>query len=378
MRGLPPFLLLDAAPNGLHMGKQTGLYKRHAAAGAKVVDFGGWDMPLHYGSQLEEHKAVRDAAGVFDVSHMTVVDVTGTDSRAWLRKLLANDVARLQTPGKGLYSCMLNPAGGVIDDLIVYWQGEDRYRVVVNAATRATDLEWLEKTAAEFTVELNERDDLLMIAVQGPKACESTATMLPGDIGKAALQLKPFESVEADGVFVARTGYTGEDGFEILLNQQSGEVLWVDMVRGGIRPCGLGARDTLRLEAGLNLYGQDMTMSTTPLESNLGWTVAWEPDDRAFIGRPALEDQRQAGVRQQLVGLVLEGRGVMRAGQRVRTATGEGQITSGGFSPTMQKSIALARLPVDVGDSCEVEIRSNLVAARVVRPPFVRNGTIKV
>ncbi len=360
------------------MGKHTGLYQRHVEAGAKLVDFGGWDMPLHYGSQIDEHHAVRTRAGVFDVSHMTVVDVSGPDCKAWLRYLLANDVERLQQPGKGLYSCMLNPDGGVIDDLIVYNQGEECYRVVVNAATRAADLEWMQKSIGDRRVNLRERDDLLMLAVQGPLARQRTAALLPAGIAAAAMKLSPFEACAQDGIFVARTGYTGEDGWELLLDAEAGDKLWIDLIRSGMQPCGLGARDTLRLEAGLNLYGQDMTMSTTPLESNLGWTVAWDPAGRDFCGRTALEKQRVAGIAQQLFGLVLEDRGVMRAGQRVLTSAGEGQVVSGGFSPTLQRSIALARLPVSAEPECQVEIRSKLLAARIVRPPFVRNGQIKI
>jgi aminomethyltransferase len=360
------------------MGKQTGLYQRHVSAGARLVDFGGWDMPLHYGSQIDEHHAVRNKAGMFDVSHMTVVDVTGSGSRDWLRYLLPNDVDRLTVAGKGLYSCMLNPAGGIIDDLIVYWQGDADYRVVVNAATRNADLDWMEKVAADFDVALNERTDLSMIAVQGPQAREIAAPLLPEGLGEAALALDNFTSVEKDNVFVARTGYTGEDGWEILLPVDAAVVLWDELMSARVQPCGLGARDTLRLESGLNLYGQDMTMSTSPLESNVGWTVAWEPAEREFIGRPALEEQRNTGVQSRLVGLVLEGRGVMRAGQRVATDAGEGQITSGGFSPTMQCSVALARLPVNAGEQCEVEIRNKLMPVRVVRPPFVKLGQIKI
>lgn len=360
------------------MGKQTSLYQRHVRAGAKLVDFGGWDMPLHYGSQIDEHHYVRTRAGMFDVSHMTVVDVAGPGVLAWLQHLLANDAGRLQTDGKGLYSCMLNPAGGVIDDLIVYRRAEQSYRIVVNAATREADLDWMEKQRAGFDLELAERDDLTMIATQGPQARELAATVLPGDLAKAALEVAVFAAVEDGDTFVARTGYTGEDGFEILVPAERGEALWDNLAAAGIRPCGLGARDTLRLEAGLNLYGQDMTMSTSPLESNLGWTVAWEPTERDFIGRHALEKQRAEGVQSKLVGLVLEGRGVMRAGQRVAADGGEGVITSGGFSPTMERSIALARVPVAIGESCEVEIRNNLRPARVVQPPFVRNGQIKV
>jgi len=325
------------------MGLRTPLYDKHAEAGAKIVDFGGWDMPLHYGSQINEHHAVRRKAGMFDVSHMTVIDVTGVASRDWLRRLLANDVSRLTEPGKGLYSCMLNPAGGVIDDLIVYLREADVYRVVVNAATREADLDWMEKASVDFDVTLKERIDLSMIAVQGPQAREITAPLLPADLGEAALALGSFASVERDDVFVARTGYTGEDGWEILLPPGPAEALWDDLMSVGVQPCGLGARDTLRLEAGLNLYGADMTMSTSPLESNVGWTVAWEPIERDFNGRHALEQQRSNGVQSNLVGLVLDGRGVMRAGPRVATDAGEGPITSGGFSPTMKCSIALAR-----------------------------------
>ena len=360
------------------MGKQTQLYQQHVNAGARMVDFGGWDMPLHYGSQIDEHHVVRNKAGMFDVSHMTVVDVEGVQSRDWLSRLLANDPGRLTAPGKGLYSCMLNPAGGVIDDLIVYFQGGELYRVIVNAATREADLDWMEKVAADFDISFRERSDLAMIAVQGPVARKLTAPLLPDGLGDAALRLGQFESLSAGEIFVARTGYTGEDGWEILLPEDPATNLWDALLNAGVAPCGLGARDTLRLEAGLNLYGQDMTMVTTPLESNLGWTVAWEPEERDFIGRKALEEQRTAGPVNRLVGLVLEGRGVMRAGQRVRTRSGEGQITSGGFSPTMQCSIAMARLPVDSGDSCEVEIRNKLHPAKVVKPPFVRNGQIKL
>lgn len=289
------------------MGKKTGLYQRHVDAGAKLVDFGGWDMPLHYGSQIDEHHVVRTGAGMFDVSHMTVVDVSGPDSQAWLQHLLANDVGRLKKAGKGLYSCMLNPAGGVVDDLIVYWQGDMNYRVVVNAATREADLAWMQKMVGDRQVVLNERADLGMIAVQGPKAREMTAPWLPGNVGEAALELGAFESLDQDGVFVAHTGYTGEDGWEILLDADATDTLWTNLLGAGVQPCGLGARDTLRLEAGLNLYGQDMTVHTSPLESNLGWTIAWQPADRDFVGRAVLEQQRQAGVPRQLVGLVLEG-----------------------------------------------------------------------
>jgi aminomethyltransferase len=357
--------------------KKTALNESHVAAGAQLVDFGGWEMPLHYGSQIEEHHQVRRFAGMFDVSHMTIVDVAGPDSQAWLAHLLANNVGRL-APGKGLYSCMLNSAGGVVDDLIVYFLGDDRYRVVVNAATRAADLEWMATTTDGFDVRIEERNELAMLAVQGPQACAIAAPWIPAGLGEAALALAPFAAVIEDNVFVARTGYTGEDGWEIVLAETAAIALWDEFCATGIKPCGLGARDTLRLEAGLNLYGQDMTTSTTPLESNLAWTIAWEPEAREFIGRAALEDQRAAGPAHKLIGLVLEGRGIMRAGQTVQTSAGPGVITSGGFSPTLEKSIALARVPADADDRCKIEIRKNVVDARVVRPPFVKNGASKI
>jgi aminomethyltransferase len=360
------------------MGYRTPLYGEHERLGARIVDFGGWDMPLHYGSQVEEHHAVRGDAGLFDVSHMTVVDIEGPEARAWLQRLLANDVARLQVPGKALYSCMLNEQGGVIDDLIAYYRAEDRFRMVVNAATRTTDLAWLERQAAGAELDVRERPDLAMLAVQGPNACTRAATLLPDDARAAALELAPFSCVQIGELFVARTGYTGEDGWEIILPGARAAEAWRTLVAAGIRPCGLGARDTLRLEAGMNLYGQDMDESTSPLESGLGWTVAWEPAEREFIGRAALEAQRSAGPARKLVGLVLEDRGVLRAHQRVISGTGEGEVTSGGFAPTLGRSIGFARVPAGVGERVQVDVRGRLLEARVVRPPFVRNGKPRI
>ncbi|MDH5276589.1 MAG: glycine cleavage system aminomethyltransferase GcvT [Gammaproteobacteria bacterium] len=360
------------------MGHQTPLYEAHVAAGARMVDFGGWDMPLHYASALAEHHAVRQSCGIFDVSHMTVVDVIGPDATAFLKRLLANDIGKLRQPGQGLYSCMLNDAGGVVDDLIVYWTGDDRYRLVVNAATRVQDLAWLARVADRDDVVLRHRDDLLMVAVQGPAARELLARFLPDGTGPAALALKPFESVLKDDLFVARTGYTGEDGFEVVLPVPAGIHLWNALAGAGATRCGLGARDTLRLEAGLNLYGQDMDSGTSPLTSGLAWTVAFEPVNRQFRGRAALEQQKTTGVSEKLTGLLLEDRGIMRHGQRVLSPAGEGVITSGGFSPTMERSIALARLPVAAEGPCQVEIRGARKAARIVRPPFVRHGRIIV
>lgn len=357
------------------MSSRTALFEKHREAGARIVDFAGWEMPLHYGSQIDEHHAVRTDAGMFDVSHMTVVDIEGEAARDYLRMLLANDVARLKLPGKALYGCMLNERGGVIDDLITYYLAEGRYRVVVNAATRDKDLDWMRERLAGFDVRITERDDLSMIAVQGPNARQKALSIMASEVRVLAEPLTPFTSVQGPRHFVARTGYTGEDGFEIMLSNEDAPGLWQALLDAGVRPAGLGARDTLRLEAGMNLYGSDMDESVTPLESGLGWTVAWEPEGRDFVGRSALQTQRAAGVARKLVGLVLDSKGVLRSHQRVVVdGVGEGEITSGTFSPTLGVAIALARVPAATGDTCAVEIRGKLLPAKVVKPPFVRHG----
>jgi aminomethyltransferase len=361
------------------MGKKTPLFEAHVSAGAKIVDFGGWDMPLHYGSQLEEHHVVRQHAGMFDVSHMTVVDVSGSDSRACLRHLLANDVARLGQEGKALYSCMLNPNGGVVDDLIVYFLGGDRYRVIVNAATREKDLAWMSAQASAFDVAVSEGQGLAMIALQGPEARARAAGLLESGWRDRALALEPFNAVEAGDYFVARTGYTGEDGWEIVLPAADAVDFWQRALDAGFRPCGLGARDTLRLEAGMNLYGSDMDETISPLEAGLGWTVAWEPADRDFIGREPLTAMRANAGRRRFVGLVLEDKGVLRDHMRVLVdGIGEGEITSGGFSPTLQRSIAMARLPAGDDERAKVDVRNRLLDVRVVRLPFVRHGKARI
>ncbi len=357
------------------MANRTVLYDQHVVAGAKMVDFAGWDMPLHYGSQIEEHHRVRREAGMFDVSHMAVVDLHGPRTRAFLAYLLANDPSRLILPGKALYSCMLNEQGGVLDDLIIYFLREDWFRVVVNAAMRQSDLAWIRQVAEQFAVTVEERADLSMVAVQGPGARERTLAVLRADLASQAAVLDAFQGLlpQSDW-FVARTGYTGEDGFEVMLPHREAADFWQALVAVGVSPCGLGSRDTLRLEAGMNLYGSDMDESTTPLESGLTWTVIFSPG-RDFIGRAALEAQYEAGISRKLVGLVLEDRGVMRHGQELRIPDGDlGIVTSGGFSPTLNRSIALARVPASTTDRCEVAVRGRWLPARVVKPPFVRFG----
>ncbi|WP_417251688.1 glycine cleavage system aminomethyltransferase GcvT [Castellaniella sp.] len=353
---------------------RTPLFDTHVALGAKIVDFGGWDMPLAYGSQLEEHHAVRQAVGMFDVSHMLNVDVTGASAPDFLRHLLANDVGKIAgTPGKALYSCMLLPNGGVIDDLIVYFFASDRWRVVVNAGTADKDIAWMKEQAQPFGVTITPRRDLAMIAVQGPKARDTVWAVRPE--WKAATQdLKPFNGTMVDeNTLVARTGYTGEDGFEIVLPVTAVQAFWEALASAGVHPCGLGARDTLRLEAGMNLYGQDMDETVHPLESGLAWTVSLKDETRRFVGRDALES---ASRDHQLLGLKLLERGIMRGHMKVRTPQGEGQITSGTMAPTLGFSIGLARVPAGCqpGEHVEVEIRGKWLPAELVRPPFVRNG----
>jgi len=357
-----------------HALKQTPLHAEHVALGAKMVDFGGWDMPIAYGSQLDEHHTVRRDAGMFDVSHMLNVDVVGPRAQAYLRILIANDVARLSLPGKALYSCMLNPQGGVIDDLIVYFFTPTHYRVVVNAGTADKDIAWMQRVAAaqNWDVTITPRRDLAMIAVQGPNArAKVWAARQAWETVTDSLSV--FSAVEAGDALVARTGYTGEDGFEIVVPASDVAQLWRDLIAAGVKPCGLGARDTLRLEAGMNLYGQDMDELVFPAEAGLTWTVFNKDAERRFIGRDALE---VFGGTRRMHGLKLLERGVMRAHMRVETPHGDGELTSGTMSPTLGVSIGFARLPagVAVGDVVHVDIRGKLVPAQVCKLPFVRNG----
>lgn len=355
------------------MLKTTPLNQTHRKMNAKMVDFGGWDMPLHYGSQLDEHHKVRTDAGMFDVSHMLAVDLEGDSVRPFLRQMVANNVDKLTQPGKALYSCMLNPQGGVIDDLIIYFLTESFFRIVVNAGTAEKDMAWMLARRDELApaLKITPRHDLAMIAIQGPNARARVWQVIAGSQAVTE-DLKPFHAVSFDRYFIARTGYTGEDGFEIMLPSADADSLWHALHAAGVAPAGLGARDTLRLEAGMNLYGQDMDETANPLESGLGWTVDLK-SERGFIGKAAL---LASPAKQQLTGLILLDRGVLRNHQPVTTSAGQGEITSGGFSPTLNQSIALARLPLGIaaGDEVQVVVRDKTLRAKVVKYPFVRNG----
>lgn len=353
---------------------KTPFYESHLNSGGKIVDFGGYALPVNYGSQIKEHEIVREDAGMFDVSHMVITDITGDGSKNFLRRLLTNDISKLEKHGigKAFYSAMLNPDGCVIDDLICYLM-PDGYRLVTNAATKEKDLNWLNHVAKEFKVQLNTRIDLAMIAVQGPQAIDKVATIFP-QIATELTKLKPFVAITHDDYFLASTGYTGEKGLEIILPAVKAAQFWQQLLDSGVQPCGLGARDTLRLEAGMNLYGHDMDEKTSPISCGMDWVVDLSDESRNFIGREAYTKLKQSNYYPIQVGLILKGRGVLREGQAVYLGDQcIGKITSGTFSPTMKQSIAIAMLDKPV-ENVSVDIRGNLEDAKVVKLPFVRNG----
>ena len=355
------------------MANRTTLYPLHLEFGGRMVEFAGWDLPLHFGSQLEEHRTVRRRVGMFDVSHMSILDLGGAKTEEFLARFLSNDIARLRNVGRAQYTCLLNPRGGIIDDAIVYRRSGGSFRLVSNAATRDRVLAWVMERTAAYDVSVEPRRELAIIAVQGPEAREKAAPFLPAELRESAGTLEGFGFAEGGGWFVGCTGYTGEDGYEIILPGTEAPTLWRRLAEAGVAPCGLGARDTLRLEAGLCLSGQDMDETVTPLECGLGWTCAWEPEEREFIGRAALEEQKRAGGLRRFVGLVLEGPGVLRHGQAVLVPEiGEGVVTSGIFSPTLGCSIAFARLPPGDYQRCLVDIRGRLKPARVRGVRFLR------
>ncbi len=361
---------------GYNMSKRTALYELHKQAGAQLVDFAGWDMPLNYGSQLQEHRDVREHVGIFDVSHMGVVAVTGAQATDYLRSLLANDAAKLKEAGHALYSCMLNQTGGIIDDLIAYRISDTDYRIVINAGRREEDMQWMQTQAQaqSFEASITLLDNTCILALQGPEAIDHVCQLFP-EHTQTISALKPFKAIVNDECIIARTGYTGEDGVEMVVTPEQAQHIWQHALNNGVKPCGLGARDTLRLEAGLNLYGSDMNEDTSPLESNLAWTVSWKDEARDFIGKQALLAQKQQGLTQQLVGVVMLERGVMRDHQKIIIdGVGEGEITSGSFSPSLQHSIALARVPINAGSRAFVERRGQRIPVHLIKPPFIRRG----
>lgn len=361
------------------MSRKTTLFDQHLSLGAVIVDFAGWQMPIHYGSQIKEHHCVRQKVGVFDVSHMLSIDITGKNAKEFLRKILANDVEKLPS-GKGLYSCLLNATAGVMDDLIVYRLDEMHYRCVVNAGCRQKDLDWFLKQSVLFDdVSIMSREDLAMLAIQGPLAAQKIQNLFAPKEIDLIQSLKPFHIHKMNEWVISRTGYTGEDGFEIMLPHNEVISFWQRILSDGVSPIGLGARDTLRLEAGLNLYGHDMDESVTPDESNLGWTVDVKDSHREFVGKKALIEQRKGKSKQQLVGVILKERGVCRDGMTLYINNtphdiGIGHLTSGGFSPTLERGIALARIPSGDFSQASVQIRGKRIEAKIIKLPFIKNG----
>ncbi|AJC49280.1 glycine cleavage system aminomethyltransferase GcvT [Allofrancisella guangzhouensis] len=352
---------------------KTPLYECHLAANAKMVDFSGWSMPINYGSQIQEHNNVRENCGLFDVSHMLAIDIKGKDAENFLRNLLANDVAKLES-NQAQYGCMLDHKAGIVDDLITYKISSEHFRIVVNAGNRESDVAWFIKNATNFDVKIIPQQDLAIVAVQGPKAVEVIKQTLPIEIINKVLKLKPFTFSVFDKWMFARTGYTGEDGFEIILPAENAVEFWNKLIKLGAAPAGLGARDTLRLEAGMHLYGSDMDINTTPLERGLGWSVDLSDESRDFIGKKALLAAKVKGVDTRWVGIVLKSKGVLRAAQEIVFGNGEtGYITSGSFSPTLKVAIALAYIPKE-GNNPKVNIRGKLLEVEVVKPKFVKNG----
>jgi aminomethyltransferase len=361
------------------MSQKTPLYDLHCRLGGQMVDFAGWQMPLNYGSQIAEHHAVRQGAGMFDVSHMGVVDIHGEDAALFLRQALANDIKKLDKNGKALYSCLLNPRGGVIDDLIAYRLQDNFYRLVINASRRTTDWQWLTELAGTHRVTLQQRPDLAMVAVQGPQALVKLFSILDSSLAVSVNALRPFHCLLHEDWQISRTGYTGEDGVEIILPATAAAQLWRDLLTQAVQPCGLGARDTLRLEAGLNLYGADMDETTTPLESNLEWTVSMHDPQHHFVGREALAQQKQQGVKRRLVGLIMKDAGVLRSHQRVWIdGKDAGEITSGGFSPTLGYAIAMARIPIASADNFQVERRGKMISVQIAPLPFFKRQEKKI
>lgn len=363
--------------------QRTVLYRRHVESGARFGPFAGYEMPIQYEGVLAEHRAVRERAGMFDVSHMGEIRVRGPRALPFLQRLTPNDVGALH-PLRAQYSALLTERGTFIDDLLVYCLDPEDYLLVVNAASRARDLELLETAAAAegHGVQVDDQsDETALIAVQGPRAAEIVADVVGGE----AAELRYYSFLHQDGTnrMISRTGYTGEDGFEIYLPSERAEDLWAEFLeRGrdvGLAPAGLGARDTLRLEAGMMLCGQDIDEETTPLEAGLSWIVKWKKGD--FTGRDALARQREKGCRHRLVGFEVEGRGIARHGHRltVRDAPGgAGPVTSGAFAPTLGRAIGIARLDCGGGGSPEpgsaatVTVRGREIDCRIVKLPFYR------
>ena len=353
---------------------KTALNNAHIELGAKMVNFSHWEMPISYTSLIEEHHAVRNTAGIFDVSHMSVFDFKGGDQVAFFEKIFANDIKKICNDDKAIYGALLNEEGGILDDLIIYHANE-KFRLVSNCSTREQNRQWYEKHAVEFGVEVVERSDMGILAIQGPDALSKILSI--DGINPQVNNLQSFGCMFDGDKLYARTGYTGEDGLEIIVPSEDINQFWDQALKLGCTPIGLGARDTLRLEAGLNLYGNDMTIENHPYESNLGWTIDMTDENRQFIGKQALLSIDQSKS-QKIVGIILRDKGVLRSGYEVIHNEGKGVVLSGSYSPTLQSSIGLARVDQGYKKDGKVMIRNKMLNIDFVSPRFIERGKISI
>ena len=351
---------------------KTPLHNAHIQLGAKMVNFSNWEMPISYSSLIKEHNAVRNAAGIFDVSHMSVFDFDGGNQIAFFKKIFANDIKKIYKDNKAIYGALLNEEGGILDDLIIY-HANNKFRLVSNCSTREQNKQWLEKHAVEFGVKVMERSDMGILAIQGPNALKKILEIK--EIDAQVNTLQSFGCMFEGDKLYARTGYTGEDGLELIVPTQDINHLWDQALELGCTPIGLGARDTLRLEAGLNLYGNDMTINNHPYESNLGWTIDMSDKNREFIGKNALLSIDQSKS-QKIVGIILQDKGVLRSGYEITHEQGKGVVLSGSYSPTLQSSIGLARVDQGYKENGKVMIRNKVLNIDFVSPRFLGQGKI--
>jgi aminomethyltransferase len=351
---------------------KTPLNKSHIELGAKMVNFSNWEMPISYSSLIEEHNAVRNTVGIFDVSHMSVFDFDGDNQVAFFEKIFANDIKKIYKDNKAIYGALLNEEGGILDDLIIY-HANNKFRLVSNCSTREQNRQWFEKHAVEFGVKVMERSDMGILAIQGPDALNKILKIK--EIDNQVNTLQSFGCMFEGDKLYARTGYTGEDGLELIVPTKDINHLWDQALELGCTPIGLGARDTLRLEAGLNLYGNDMTINNHPYESNMGWTIDMSDESREFIGKDALLSIDQSKS-QKIVGIILQDKGILRSGYEITHEQGKGVVLSGSYSPTLQSSIGLARVDQGYKENGKVMIRNKLLNIDFVSPRFLGQGKI--
>ena len=351
---------------------KTTLFEQHKNLGAKIVDFGGWSMPINYGSQINEHKVVRSDVGIFDVSHMSIFDLSGSEQAKFLKYLLPNDVDKIKNSGRALYSPLLNNDGGVLDDLIVYNLGT-HYRIISNCATRSQNHDWFVKQSESYDVKIKLMNDLSIIAIQGPNSINLLDKIGIHDLDR----MSDFDVKIYNSSMIAKTGYTGEEGFEVVIENSDVESFWLSLLEAGASAIGLGARDTLRLEAGLNLYGTDMDTNNNPYESNLAWTIDLNDKKRDFIGKRALEEINKDACK-ELKGIILRDKGILRSHQLIEHKAGNGEILSGTYSPSFGFSIAFARLDKGHDGEGKVKIRNNEFKVEIVSPPFMRKGKMLI